>query len=100
MSTTQTERTLRAKIAAHKRWAHTVDRTAATEPARRGLLDKFEREVDPHNRLNPAERAKQAENARREHYARMALKSARARARRRRGAMEKRETTRPAGGPR
>jgi hypothetical protein len=85
---------MRAKIAAHKRWAHTEDRTAATAAARRGLLDKFERQVDPEGTLLPAERAKRAESARKEHYARMALKSARAR--RRRGAMEKRETTRPA----
>jgi hypothetical protein len=72
---------MRAKIAAHKRWAHTVDRTAATEAARRGLFDKFEREVDPEGSLLPAERALRAENARKAHYLRMAQKSARARRR-------------------
>ena len=46
------------------------------------MLDKFERQVDPHGELTQAERAKRAENARKAHYQRMALKSARARRRR------------------
>jgi hypothetical protein len=45
------------------------------------LLAKFEREVDPDNRLTPAERAKRAENARKAYYANLALKSAQARRR-------------------
>ena len=36
-----------ARIAAAERWARTSDRTAATEPARRGLRARFEREADP-----------------------------------------------------
>jgi hypothetical protein len=43
------------------------------------MLAKFERQVDPEGVLPPAERAKQAENARRAHYQRMALKSVQAR---------------------
>jgi hypothetical protein len=39
------------------------------------MLAKFEREVDPHNELLPAERAKRAEHARKAHFKRMALKS-------------------------
>jgi hypothetical protein len=73
---------MRASIAGNTRWARETNRTAATAPARRGLLDKFEREVDPDGLLLPAERAKRAENLRRVHYQRMALKSAHARRRR------------------
>jgi uncharacterized heparinase superfamily protein len=94
-STTHSERRLRAQIAAHVRWANEPDRTAATAKARRGLREKFERQVDPDNQLAPAERAKRAESARRAHYLAMALKSARAR--RRRGAMERKDSTRPGG---
>jgi hypothetical protein len=75
------------RIGAHTRWSQTEDRTAATEPARRGLLKKFEREVDPNNELTGAERAKRAEHARKAYYARIALKSAQARKRRSRGAL-------------
>ena len=35
------DRVLVARIAAAERWGHTRDRTAATEPARRGLRAKF-----------------------------------------------------------
>ncbi|MGO9030709.1 MAG: hypothetical protein ACLP3C_25905 [Mycobacterium sp.] len=79
---TSTERSLRAKIAAHQGWAQTVDHAARTLPARRGVLDKFEREADPNNELLPAERAKRAENLRKAHYAKMALRSVEARRRR------------------
>lgn len=76
---------MRASIAAHIRWANTVDRAAAMEPARRGLADKFEHEADPEGVLSPAERAKRAENLRKAHMTRMALKSSLARARRKQG---------------
>lgn len=36
-----TERSLRAKIAAHERWAREPDRTAATAAARQALDDRF-----------------------------------------------------------
>jgi hypothetical protein len=78
---TSTERTLRAQIAAHESWARTDDRTARTANARRAMLDKFEQQVDPNNELRPAERAKCAEHARKAHFKRLALKSARARRR-------------------
>jgi hypothetical protein len=70
---------MRASIAAHHSWAFTPDRTARTAPARRALLDKFEREADPDGILPAAERAKRAENLRKAHYRRMALRSAQAR---------------------
>jgi hypothetical protein len=82
MKPSPAELSLIGQIAANKRWANTEDRAAATLPARRGFLDKLEREADPNNELLPAERAKRAENLRKAHYARMALNSARARRRR------------------
>ncbi len=35
------ERSLRAKIAAHERWAREPDRSAATAPARQAYADRF-----------------------------------------------------------
>lgn len=68
---TPEERTLRARIAAHESWARTENPSARTAPARRGLLDKFDRQAggDP----------VRAEHLRKAHYARMALASAKAR---------------------
>lgn len=71
-----------ASIAANTRWAHEPDRTAATAAARTALADRFERDVDPDGVLDPAERAKRARNAKRAFYQSLALKSAKARARR------------------
>lgn len=81
MALTPQQRTIRAQIAAHTLWAHTDDRAAHTAPARQAFLDRFELEVDPDGTLDPAERARRAENARKAHYKRMALASARARRR-------------------
>jgi hypothetical protein len=78
-------RALRARIAAHTRWSREPDRSAATAKARKGLLDRFEREVDPENKLDPAERAVRADNARKAFYLRLSLKSADARRRRKAG---------------
>lgn len=79
MPLTPAERSLRAQIAAHESWARADDRSARTANARKALLDKFEQQVDPDGTLPPTERAKRAENARKAHYKRLALKSARAR---------------------
>lgn len=73
------ERRLRASIASNRRWAFTEDRPAATAPARAAFLRKFEDEVDPDGLLDPDERARRAEHARRAHFQALALKSARAR---------------------
>lgn len=81
-SLTPAERSLRAQIAAHESWARTDDRSARTANARRAMLDRFERQVDPDRKLPPAERAKRAEHARKAYFARLALASARARRRR------------------
>lgn len=80
-----TEKRLLAQIAAHESWARTLDRTARTRNARKGLDERFLREAggDP----------KRAESLRKAFYARLALKSAQARRRRsgdRRAAIEPR----------
>jgi hypothetical protein len=68
---TASERRLTASIAAHTSWARTPDRTARTANARAALEQKFLDEAggDPIR----------AEHLRKAHYARLALKSARAR---------------------
>ncbi len=76
---TPESRVLVARIAAHERWAREADRSAATAKARRALLDRFEREVDPDGTLDPAERAVRAEHARRAFYSRLSLRAAQAR---------------------
>ena len=78
-SRTPQERALAARIASHASWAKTADPSACTAPARKALLDRFEREVDPEGILPPAERARRADQARKAYFTRMALKSAQAR---------------------
>ncbi len=68
-----------ARIASAERWSRCDDPTAATAPARRGFVERFEREVDPDGRLDPTERARRAGHKRRAYYQRLALKSAQSR---------------------
>lgn len=68
-----------ARIAASERWSRTADPSAATAPARRAFLDRFERQVDPEGVLDPLDRARRAAHARKAYFARLALKSAQAR---------------------
>jgi len=75
---TPEQRSLRARIAAHSKWAKTPDPAAATAAARQAALDRFERQVDPDGTMPPAERARRAEHARKAYFAGLALKSARA----------------------
>lgn len=79
MPLTESERKLRATIAAHESWARTGDRTARTSKAREAFAAKFEQLVDPDGTLPPAERRQRAESARKAHYARLAFRSAQAR---------------------
>ncbi len=67
-------RSTRARIAAHTRWAHEQDRTAATARARAAFQDRFEREVDPDRTLTAAERERRARSARSAHYTRLAAR--------------------------
>ena len=76
---TLSERSLQGRLAAHIRWSQCSDPTAATEPARRALLYKFERQVDPDGMLSPADRARRADHARKAYFTGLALKSAQAR---------------------
>lgn len=78
-NTPSSERSLAGRIGAHAKWATTADRSAATAPARRALDERFDREVDPDNLLDPVERARRAASARRAYYSRLALKSAQSR---------------------
>ena len=63
-----------ARIAAHTRWATCDDRAEATRPGRTAFLTRFEREVDPDGLLDPVERARRAESAKRAHFTRLAAK--------------------------
>jgi hypothetical protein len=76
---TPEQRSLRARIASHESWARTPDASARTAPGRKAFLDRFEKQVDPYGELPPTERARRAEHARKAYFARLALKSARAR---------------------
>jgi hypothetical protein len=73
-----TERTLRARAAAHAKHA-THDPKAAMARARAAFLASFEQQADPDRVLPPLERQRRAEQLRRAHYARLALASAKAR---------------------
>jgi hypothetical protein len=71
---------LRGRIGAHTLHA-TRDSRETTANARAAFLAGFEAQVDPDGSLPEAERKRRAEHARRAHFARLALKSARARSR-------------------
>jgi hypothetical protein len=73
------DRAVIARIAAAERWGRTSDRAAATEPARRGLRARFEREADPDGVLDAAERARRADARMTAHMLRLARASARVR---------------------
>lgn len=70
-SLTASQRTQRARIAANARWSQ-QDGAAGTQAARSAFLDRFERQVDPTGELDPRERARRAESAKRAHFQRMA----------------------------
>lgn len=76
---TPEQRSLRARIAALSRWAK-EDPSAAAARGQAGLLARFIDQVDLDRTLPEPERMRRAEAARKAHMARLALKSARARA--------------------
>lgn len=82
---TPAQRSLRARLAAHTRWAH-EDRREGTAKARAAFLSRFELEVDPEGLLSDQERRRRAESLRKAYFTRLALKSARARSQRSRKA--------------
>jgi hypothetical protein len=82
MSTlTPAERSLRASLAAHTRWANTptAERRRQADRGHAALLAKFAREVDPDGTMTPEERDKLARNRYAAHMKRLALASSRAR---------------------
>lgn len=81
---TPTERSLRSRIAAHTLHAR-YDSTVLTAPARQAAriaLDaRLTAEISNSGALNKIEIARRLDHARRAHFARLALKSAKARRR-------------------
>lgn len=75
----ESTRALAAKIAANTRWSEEPNRSAATATARAAFMARFENQVDPDGKLAPDVRERLAENARKAHFQRLALKSAKAR---------------------
>ena len=73
---------LLGRIGAYRLHA-THDSKATTAKARATFLERFERDVDPDGVLPADERRRRAEYARKAHFARLALASARARSKRR-----------------
>ncbi len=78
---TPEQRSIRARLAAHARWAKASpdDARATGEAAQRGLIERFAREIDPDGLLDPEDRYRRAKHARNAHMARLALKSSQAR---------------------
>jgi hypothetical protein len=72
------ERSLRARLAAHTLHAQR-DARQTTATARARFLAKFEREVDPDGALDPRERRRRAEHARRAYFVRLSLAALEAR---------------------
>ena len=75
---TPEQRSLRARLAAHQKWAHT-DAVEGTARARAAFMARFEAEVDPDGVLPEAERRRRAESARKAYFAKLALASSIAR---------------------
>lgn len=75
---TPEQRIQRARLAALARWSK-QDSTEGTKPARDAFLARFETEVDPQGLLPERERRRRAQTRLREHMARLAYRSSRAR---------------------
>lgn len=71
-SLTPAQRSARARIAALSRHSRT-DGADATRQAREVFLSRFERQVDPDGALDPVERARRADLAKRAHFQSMAF---------------------------
>jgi hypothetical protein len=74
------ERVLQARMAAHLLHARLKDPAEHTASARAAFLSRFEREVDPDGILEPSERFRRAEHAKKAYFLRLALASRKARA--------------------
>ena len=78
MPLTPSERSMRARIAAHERWAKHDSRAHAAK-MRAAQDAKWLDRVDPGRELSESERQRRAEAARRAHFQRLAYRSAKAR---------------------
>ncbi len=76
------ERSRAARIAALTRWSK-QDPREGTAPARAAWHARFEDQVDPDRRLDPAERSRRAHEAMRRHMRLMALRREQAKGRKR-----------------
>ena len=85
----QAERSLRARLAAYALHAQ-HDPRETTANGRAAFLARFDREVDPRGLLEPEERRRRAEQARRAYFTRLALASAKARRAKRAAGLGKR----------
>ncbi len=83
-SSERSKRVLQARMAAHALHARVSDSAAHTAPAREVFLSRFEREVDPEGVLEPQERARRAEHAKRAYFLRLAAASSKARSKKHR----------------
>lgn len=81
MPLTPAERSLRASLAAHTRWANTdrVERQRLADSGQAGLLRRFAAEVDPEGLLPADEREKRARSLLTAHMKRLALASSKSR---------------------
>jgi hypothetical protein len=82
---TRVQRSIRASIAAHARWAN-EDPAPTAERGQAGLRARFDREVrEAEPGLSEAEYARRSEHAYQAHMGRLALASSKARAARKAG---------------
>lgn len=77
-SMTPAQRSLRGRVAVHTSWANTGDRRARTSKGTAAFLARFERQVDPDGVLDPIERAKRAESAKKAYFTALSLKASQA----------------------
>ena len=82
LSLTATERSLRARVAAHAMHAQGGTSTKAGTAA---FLARFDKAVDPTGSLPPDERARRAEHALKAHMSALSLKASRAKNRKKTG---------------
>lgn len=68
-----------ARRASNARWTSTVDRSAATAPAREAFRAKFAQIADPDGRLDPATREVVTQALISEHFRSLAQRSAKTR---------------------
>jgi hypothetical protein len=76
---TPKQRTMRARMAAHVRWAKSKNPHEDTRPGRDAFMERFRREADPESLLPEAERERRAKHLMKAHFTRMAFDSSKAR---------------------